>query len=243
MRALVIAVAVLMSAVASAQDYKRPPPPGQPTGPITQPAPPVPGYNTPAPAPEAGPQPLYWDEAPETFRNYRGVLVVVEREQLLARIARLEELIGRAAENSGRGSRNALRKADEELDALRYDLTSARELRHRGHRPQQPAPPPPPPVPAVQPITEAQLDQLMKAIGRESFSDGKLRVLSSAAPTQYFLVPQVQKLLQRFSFGEDKLNAMRVLWPRVLDRENAFQLYGSFTFQGEKEQLRQIIGQ
>jgi hypothetical protein len=218
MRALAIAVAVLMSAVASAQDFKRPPPPGQPAGPIAQ--------------------PLYWDEAPETFRNHRGVLVVVEREQLLARLARMEQQLARAMDKGGRDSRNALRKVEEELSALRYDLNSAPELRHRPQRP-----PPPPPVPAVQPITDAQLDQLMKAIGRESFGDAKLRVLSSAAPTQYYLVPQVLKVLQRFSFGADKLEAMRVLWPRVLDRENAYQLYGAFSFQGEKEQLRQIIGQ
>ena len=65
----------------------------------------------------------------------------------------------------------------------------------------------------------------------------------SAAASQYFLVPQVLKLLSRFTFSGDRLAAMRVLWPRVLDRENAYQLYGAFSFYNEKDELRKIIGQ
>lgn len=231
MRALVIAVAVLMSAVASAQsqDLRRPPPPGQPTGPITQPAP-----NPPA---QTGP---IYEGAPADFR-YEGTLVVVEKERMEARLARMEELLERALERADRGQgRNAMLKLGDELDVLRKALKNAPDLRRYQPRPQPP--PPPPPAPVVQPIREDQLQRLSKAIGNESFGDGKLRVLESAAGQQYFLVPQVQKLLQRFTFAEDRLNAVRVLWPRVLDRENAYQLYGAFTFPSEKEELRKIIG-
>jgi hypothetical protein len=214
MRALVIAVAVLMSAAASAQsqDLRRPPPPGQPTGPITQPA-------------------------PDSFR-YEGTLVVVEKERMEAQLARMEEMLKRALERTDRGpGRSAMLKLGDELDSVRRTLRNAQDV----HRYQQ-RPPPPPPAPVMQPIREDQLQRLSKAIGNESFGDGKLRVLEAAAGQQYFLVPQVQKLLQRFTFAEDRLNAMRVLWPRVLDRQNAYQLYGAFTFASEKEELRKIIG-
>ncbi len=233
MRALVIAVAVMMSTVASAQqtqDIRRPPPPGQPTGPIT---------TQPVPNP---PAPVY--EAPADSIRYEGTLVVVERERLEARLAKMEELLERALERVDRGQgRNALLKLGDELDAVRNTVNNAPDVRRYQPRPQpQPQPPPPPPAPVVYPITEDQLQRLSKAIGRESFGDGKLRVLEAAAGQQYFLVPQVLKLLPRFTFAEDRLNAMRVLWPRVLDRENAYQLYGAFTFANEKEELRRIIG-
>ncbi|MBN1207114.1 MAG: DUF4476 domain-containing protein [Myxococcaceae bacterium] len=246
MRALVLSVAVLLSAVASAQDQNqktqdqgqklqgqnekmRPPPPGQPAGPIvTQPA----------------PQPVYSDSdyedfnVPSNFRRGRS-LVVLEREALMERLARMEELLERAMERADRRTYRALRKAGEELNAVKFDVNNAPDLRsfRRRH-----TPPPPPPAPVVYPISEDQLQSLMRAMGRESFGEGKLRVLESAASTQNFLVPQVMKILQRFSFGEDKLDAVRLLWPRVLDRDNAFQLYQAFTFSGEKDELRQIIG-
>jgi len=242
MRALVLSVAVLMSAVASAQTttqgLSRPPPPGQPTGPInTQPAPtaPVPGYNNSGSG--------YDDfDFPTGFRR-QGSLVVVERELIIDQMARMEELLAQAANEGGsRRGREALRKLREEMKAMRYQVNNAPELRSFRRRQGPPPAPPAPPQPQVYPISEDQLQSLVRAINKESFGDGKLRVLESAAPSQYFLVPQVMKLLQKFSFGEDKLDAIRVLWPRVLDRENAYQLYQAFSFPSEKEQLREIIG-
>lgn len=240
MRAFVLSVAVLMSAVASAQNTTtqglRPPPPGQPTGPIaTQPAPtaPVPGANQ------------QWDDDydfPQGFRR-RGALVVIERESIIERMARMEELLAQAANEGGnRRGREALRKIREEMNGLRADVNNAPELRNLRRRQGPPSSPPSPPQPQVNPISEPQLQSLMQAIQKESFGDGKLRVLEAAAPTQYFLVPQVMKILQKFSFGEDKLDAVRLLWPRVLDRENSYQLYQSFSFPAEKEELKNIIG-
>ena len=89
MRALVVAVAVLVSAAAGAQsaqsqDLKRSPPSGRAraaTGPITQPAPSTPGY----------PGPGYYSP-PDSFRR-ESTLVVVERERLLERLAKMEELL------------------------------------------------------------------------------------------------------------------------------------------------------
>jgi hypothetical protein len=233
MRALIVAVAVLMSAVATAQTQglQKAPPPGQPTGPVT-----------PQPAPAAPP---VYDNGQDTLFRAEGTPVVVEREALLARLARMQEQLERALERADRGQgRKALLKLDDELDELRGVLNNAPDARRFRPRPQpQPQPPPPPPAPVVYPITEDQLQNLTKAIGREAFSDGKLRVLEAAAQQQYFLVPQVLKLLQRFTFSGDRLAAMRVLWPRVLDRENAYQLYGAFNFSSEKDELRKIIGQ
>lgn len=248
MRVLVLSAAVMMSAVAAAQtqpqvqpqaqekiqaqekpqELRRAPPPGQGTGPISQPAP--------APAPDYG----YEDfDVPAGFRR-AGPLVVIEREAVLVRMARMEQMLSQAMERSDRNTRNALRKLAEEMDGLEYDVSHAPDL--RTFRRRNTPPPPPPSAPAVRPISEDRLQGLMKAIAKESFGEGKLRVLQAAAPTEYFLVPQVLKLLQRFSFGEDKLDAVRVLWPRVLDRENSYQLYGAFSFPGEKDELKQIIG-
>lgn len=236
MRALVLSVVMLMSAAAAAQTqgFSRPPPPGQPTGP-SQPAPPVPGYTN------NGPAYSYDDwEVPQGFRR-EGTLVVIERDQIIERLARMEEQLGQAMGHADRNSRDALRKVRDEMNGIRTDVNGAPDLRNFRRR-SAPPPPPPTPVPAVQPISEAQLQQLLNAIGREKFGDGKMRVLESAAPSQYFVVPQVMKILQKFSFGDDKLNAVRALWPRVLDQNNGFQLYQAFNFQGEKDQLRQIIG-
>ncbi|MGQ0506323.1 MAG: DUF4476 domain-containing protein [Myxococcaceae bacterium] len=49
-------------------------------------------------------------------------------------------------------------------------------------------------------------------------------------------------LAQRFAFSKDKLQVVSVLNPRIVDKENAFQLYQDFPFNNDKEQLKQILG-
>jgi Domain of unknown function (DUF4476) len=247
MRALVLSIAVLMSAVASAQTQaqglSRPPPPGQPTGPSTpQPAPtaPIPGYNN---GPGYNDSDYDYFDVPQGFRR-RSTLVVIDREQLVERMARLESLLAQATNENGRRQRDALRNLREEMNSMRSDVTNAPDLRAFRRRPGPPQPQPqpqPPPQPQVYPIAEDQLQNLIRAVSKEPFGDGKLRVLGLAAPSQYFMVPQVLRILQKFSFGEDKLNAVRVLWPRVLDRQNAYQLEQAFTYSSDKEKLRQIL--
>ena len=114
---------------------------------------------------------------------------------------------------------------------------------------QQPPPPAyqqPPPAqfqPPAQPITEPAFRNLMAAMQRESFANGKLRVLEQAAPSNWFLVQQVQQILAELNFPADRLNAVRILKPYILDTNNFFQLYGAFEFPRDKEELRRILGQ
>lgn len=127
-----------------------------------------------------------------------------------------------------------------------------REDRERANRDRRAPPPPPPPAPApppppaqavVYPMQDGALAGLMQAIEAESFPRDQLRVLGEAAPANWFVVAQVQRLLKHFDFPNDKLAAARILKPRILDRENYFQLYGSFDFPNDKAELKKILSQ
>jgi hypothetical protein len=186
------------------------------------------------------------DERVQAERHGRpgGILprtpVVLEREHLQQRLARLEELLEVALERSRGGQgRGQLRRALEEVDGLERLVAEAPEIRDGGRPP--PGPRPLPPSPAVQPLDPQELRRLTAALERESFDDGKLRVLSEAASRQYFLVEHVAQLLPQFRFADAQLKAVRAVWPRVLDRQNGYELYGAFRFDSEKEQLRRIL--
>ena len=100
----------------------------------------------------------------------------------------------------------------------------------------------PPPAPVYSPVSDGQLQRIVNAVARESFAANKLRVLQESLRDNYFVVGQVQQLLGSFSFAADRLNAVRALWPRVLDRQNGYQLNSAFTFSKDKEELQRIIG-
>lgn len=234
MKALFAAITLLTAVAASAQTSPSfAPPPGQATG-------------SAPPASSAGfrGEDNYDDDDDysELRRSRRGTLVVVEREDLEKRLAYLEDLLGEAFDKRGNSSKKKLREAYEELKDIRDLVADAPEVRRRRGRNENPGPiPPPAPAPVYQPIAEGKLQKLMGTMSREPFADDKLSVLEEAAGTQYFLVGQVQQVLNQFQHSQDRLKAVRFLWTRVLDRNNAFELYNSFQFSQDKAELKRIL--
>ncbi|WP_160174646.1 DUF4476 domain-containing protein [Archangium violaceum] len=231
MKALFVAITLLTSVAASAQTAPSfAPPPGQPTGN----APPTSSNEFRGGGRDDG------DEFREYRRGRRGTLVVLEREDVEQRLAELEKLLGKAFESGNRGNsgRAKIRAAYEELKDLRELVADAPELRSQGRGGGYGNPPPPPPP---QPIADGKLQMIMGSMSREPFAENKMNVLEGAAGTHYFLVGQVQQVINQFQFSQDKLKAVRMLWSRVLDRDNAFQLYNSFPFSNDKAELKRII--
>jgi hypothetical protein len=219
MKALFAAVALLTAVSASAQN--------------SQPMTPTPGVGV-GTQPPTETSAFRGGDDNEFRRGRHGTLVVVEREDLEQRLARLERLLGEADRNSRGPARRSLREAYEELNDIRGVLADAPDARG-GYRPV------PPPAPVYQPIAERELQRIMTAMSREPFGDDKMNVLESAVGNNYFTVEQVMKVLPQFQFSKDKLQAVRVLWVRVLDRQNSFQLYNAFQFSNDKAELKRII--
>lgn len=113
---------------------------------------------------------------------------------------------------------------------------------------QQPAPAPvaqPAPVavaaPVRQAISDANLLQVMNAIRQESFPDEKMRVLESVVPNNWFTVAQTKQLIDLFTYSSNKVHVVEVVAPRLLDKENSYMLYSSFTFSSDKEEVQKIL--
>lgn len=179
----------------------------------------------------------------------RDAPAIVDRGEIVEQLSNVDALIfdalGRAR---GRpAAMAALKRAREQLAAIRSQVAGAPnplEWRRAQRRPSRwlegpvaegpryvppppggaPVPPPPPPSPQILPISDAALAQLLSAMDQQPSSGGRLRVLQQAAPANYFLVAQVQVLLGRLTFAPDQVQAARLLQPRVLDRENEYQL-------------------
>ncbi|WP_158501676.1 DUF4476 domain-containing protein [Vitiosangium sp. GDMCC 1.1324] len=214
MRAVLIAVATLMTAPALAQGGSAD------VQPPTQ-AVPLRGGNPGFPSPQ------------------QGAPVVVDRETLMQQLASINEKLASASARAkkDRQLQKQIDDARAELKEVGRQVTNAPSARVETPRP----PPPPLPQPAVQPITEAMLRSLVSAIRNEPFADDQLEVLEQAASTQYFLVSQAQQILRLFTFSKDRLKAMRLLRPRLLDTENGFKLYESFEYSSDKDELKRIL--
>lgn len=86
------------------------------------------------------------------------------------------------------------------------------------------------------------LASIRQAVEGESFSDGKLNVLGTAASERSVCVSEVVQLLALFDFSKDKLTALELLKPGISDLKNAYQVYGAFDFDADKQKAKAILG-
>ena len=84
-------------------------------------------------------------------------------------------------------------------------------------------------------------DSVKSAVSAEDFSQQKLSVLDSAIAERRLCVAQVVGLLGLFDFGNDKLAALKLLAPKINDRQNDFKIFSAFTFDSEKNQAKAIL--
>ena len=75
-----------------------------------------------------------------------------------------------------------------------------------------------------------------------SFSDKKIGVLKVACISSYFNSKQCAKLLALFSFENDKLEALKVLAPRIVDF-NPKEILKQFMFSSNKDEAIEILSE
>ncbi len=103
-------------------------------------------------------------------------------------------------------------------------------------------PPPPPPGQYLRPaMPDGDFSDLVSRIRRESFSDDQIRVLRTAAQNHVFSCSQIVRLLDAFTFSEDKLEALRLAYPGCVDPQNNYRILDAFTYSTDKEEAEQII--
>jgi hypothetical protein len=110
--------------------------------------------------------------------------------------------------------------------------------------PAKPQTPPPAPMPVETthtPMTSGEFSGLVSNVENESFADDKLSVVRIAAKSHWFTMDQLIQLVGLFSFSEEKVESVRIVYPRVVDPENAHNLMSAFTFSDDKQAVQRII--
>ena len=94
----------------------------------------------------------------------------------------------------------------------------------------------------AQAIDEPSFQELQSAIQAQSYGRNKLRVLFETARRRHFLVAQGAQILRLFAVGRDRLLALRVLVPRILDRQQIQRLIDLFERASDQRRANQILG-
>lgn len=93
----------------------------------------------------------------------------------------------------------------------------------------------------IEGMDDTSFRKLVERLNQEDFFEDKLKILEVAASHNYFYVYQVCKVLEGVTDGEDRLKALKLLWPVVIDRKNGFKILSLFEFEDEKSQAEKIL--
>ncbi len=94
---------------------------------------------------------------------------------------------------------------------------------------------------ATPPMGREEFDHALAELQSHGFASERMEVLSRLSRQGWFAVDQARRLLEAFPFGKDRLEALELLAPRLVDPENHFRLYEAFTFESDKKQARRIL--
>jgi hypothetical protein len=92
-------------------------------------------------------------------------------------------------------------------------------------------------------MSDDDFRSLVSQIKTESFSDDKLRVLQTAAQDHKFNCNQIINLIDGYTYSADKLEALKIAWPKVTDPQNKYKILDAFTFSTDKEEAAKIMNQ
>jgi hypothetical protein len=92
-----------------------------------------------------------------------------------------------------------------------------------------------PPAPTA--TSEADFSRILGAMDAQAFGDDKLTVLRDASNARLFTTGQVIRVLDQLPFGDDKVDAAAMLYPRVIDPAEWYRVYPELTFSSEKDDL------
>ena len=81
---------------------------------------------------------------------------------------------------------------------------------------------------------------MCEVVDDASFTDKKIGVIKVACISSFFNSKQCAKLLSMISFEEGKLKALKVLAPRIIDRD-VTEVVKQFTFSSNKDKALEIL--
>ena len=176
-------------------------------------------------------------------------LVVVDQGRVEAGLDRMVEQLARVEvlveEVLRRGEAHRIERElqtlRERIAALRTEIRDAPRMGAAVVPPPVVAPPPPLEPRPTPPMSARDFERALSSLHHHGFSDERLEAVRQLAAGHWFLVDQVKRVLGAFSFGENKLKALRLLAPRIVDGQHRHLLLEDFTFGSDKEEAGRIL--
>ena len=90
-------------------------------------------------------------------------------------------------------------------------------------------------------LDDASFSKLYNKVKKASFDDNKFDLIEVASLGCYYSCAQVVRIMKIFSFDDSKMKVLSMMAPRIVDLQNATDIYQQFNFESEKQKVREIL--
>ena len=80
-----------------------------------------------------------------------------------------------------------------------------------------------------------------KEMKNEPFKDDRMELLNSALAGSDFTSAQCLQLTKLYTFDDDRMEIMKIMYPRIVDKEAFFTVINTLTFSSSKEKMKDFI--
>lgn len=101
-------------------------------------------------------------------------------------------------------------------------------------------PPAAPAGPAI--LSDEEFAKLLKGVKGQPFDKDKVIFIQNFGTTRPLTCAQLVELLRTFSFDDDRVKAVALLYPKLVDRLDFPTVLDVFTFESGKKKAREAVG-
>ena len=80
-----------------------------------------------------------------------------------------------------------------------------------------------------------------KEMKNEPFKDDRMKLLNAALAGSDFTSAQCLQLTKLYTFDDDQMEIMKIMYPRIVDKEAFFTVINTLTFSSSKEKMKDFI--
>lgn len=80
-----------------------------------------------------------------------------------------------------------------------------------------------------------------KEMKNEPFKDDRMKLLNAALAGSDFTSAQCLQLTKLYTFDDDRIEIMKIMYPRIVDKEAFFTVINTLTFSSSKEKMKDFI--
>ena len=95
----------------------------------------------------------------------------------------------------------------------------------------------------IEPMSAEAFANFVLLLEDKAFADDKLLFLKQVIAKNYLTTHQLGKIVDQFTFSDDKLKAVKIALPRLTDSENIFMLRDKFSLDSDKEKFMKLISE